>query len=265
MADVLQRIVATKQTEVATGQQQHSINDLQELMAAQSPTRGFHHAIRTRLDDGQTAVIAEVKKASPSKGIIREDFDPAEIARSYKLGDATCLSVLTDEQYFKGRNDYLQQVRDTVDLPLLRKDFMIDPWQIHQSRALGADCVLLIAACLSDAQLDELYHCATELTMDVLLEVHDEAEMTRALNTPATLIGINNRNLKTFETSLETSRRLRSMVSEQHTLVSESGIHVSADIRLLQEMDIHTYLIGESFMRHADPGQQLQKLMSGQV
>jgi len=265
MADVLEKIVATKQTEVAAGKKQHSIADLTELMAAQSAPRGFHQAIRTRLDAGQTAVIAEVKKASPSKGIIREDFVPADIARSYQQGGATCLSVLTDEQYFKGHNDYLSLVRDTVALPVLRKDFMIDPWQIHQSRALGADCVLLIAACLSDEQLHELYHCATELSMDVLLEVHDEAEMSRALNTPATLIGINNRNLKTFETSLETSRRLRGMVSEQHTLVSESGIHVSADIALLQEMGIHTYLIGESFMRHADPGQQLQQLMSGQV
>jgi indole-3-glycerol phosphate synthase len=265
MSNVLERIIATKKDEVAAGTKQHNLGDLFELMAGQSAPRGFHQAIRDRLSAGLTAVIAEVKKASPSKGIIRESFDPVEIARSYQSGDATCLSVLTDEQYFKGHNRYLQQVRDCVALPLLRKDFMIDPWQIHQSRALGADCVLLIAACLSDAQLNELYQCATELGMDVLLEVHDAAEMERALDTPARLIGINNRNLKTFETSLQTSQQLRTMVSDDHTLVSESGIHVSADIRFLQDIGINTYLIGESFMRHADPGHQLQRLMSGQV
>jgi len=265
MSNVLDQIVATKKEEVRKGQAIHQLNDLLELMAAQSAPRGFHQAIRQRLHAGQSAVIAEVKKASPSKGIIRADFDPVQIARSYQQGDATCLSVLTDAQYFKGHNSYLQQVREAVSLPLLRKDFMIDPWQIHESRALGADCVLLIVACLSDGQLAELFAAATELQMDVLMEVHDAEEMQRALNTPATLIGINNRNLKTFDTSLQTSEQLCTMVPEDCTLVSESGIHVSADINYLQGIGINTYLIGESFMRHSDPGQQLHKLMSGQV
>ncbi len=265
MKNVLDEIMATKKVEVAAGKLQQSIADFESLIKQQSACRGFYSAIKNRVSEGGNAVIAEVKKASPSKGIIRADFNPVEIALSYQQGAATCLSVLTDQDYFKGSDAYLQQVRDEVELPLLRKDFMLDPWQIYQSRALGADCVLLIVACLDDEQLKELSGVAESLGMDVLMEVHDKDEMIRALATSAQLIGINNRNLKTFETSLTTSQELQAMVGEDRIVVSESGIHTSADINFLQNEGIHTFLIGESFMRHADPGLQLQQLMQGKV
>ncbi len=265
--NVLDQIVATKQAEVAAGKKQQSISDFRKLIAQQTPCRGFYHAIQNQLLKGETAVIAEVKKASPSKGIIRADFDPVEIAQSYLKGGATCLSVLTDKDYFKGSDTYLQQIRQVVGLPVLRKDFMLDPWQIYQSRALGADCVLLIVACLTDELLLELNDLAEDLGMDVLMEVHDEGEMQRALATPAKLIGINNRNLKTFDTSLKTSQDLRTMVDTDsgRIVVSESGIHNSKDISFLQQHNIHTFLIGESLMRHDDPGAQLKQLMLGEV
>ena len=265
MSNVLDQIVATKKQEVAAGKQLHSISDLRTIAAQQTTPRGFFHAIENQVVKGDTAVIAEVKKASPSKGIIREDFNPVVIAQSYLMGGATCLSVLTDSNYFQGSYDYLSQVREVVGLPVLRKDFMIDPWQIFQSRALGADCILLIVACLTDELLIELNDLAMDLGMDVLMEVHDEEEMNRALATSAQLIGINNRNLKTFETSLSTSQNLRKMVDEKRIVVSESGIHTSEDIKFLQQQDIHSFLIGESLMRHNNPGEQLQKLMTGQV
>ena len=265
--NVLDQIVATKLAEVSAGKQQQSISDFRKLIAQQTPCRGFYHAIENQVLKGDTAVIAEVKKASPSKGVIRADFDPVTIAQSYLKGGATCLSVLTDQQYFKGSDAYLKQIRQVVGLPILRKDFMLDPWQIYQSRALGADCVLLIVACLTDELLLELSDLATDLGMDVLVEVHDEVEMQRALATPAQLIGINNRNLKTFETSLTTSQKLRTMVDDEQDriVVSESGIHSSGDIKFLQQHDIHAFLIGESLMRHDDPGAQLKLLMHGQV
>ena len=264
---ILDQIMATKQAEVAAGKQQQSISDFRKLIAQQTPCRGFYHAIENQVLKGEAAVIAEVKKASPSKGIIRADFDPVEIAQSYLQGGATCLSVLTDQQYFKGNDTYLQQVREVVGLPVLRKDFMLDPWQIYQSRALGADCVLLIVACLTDELLFELNDLAEDLGLDVLMEVHDEGEMQRALATPAKLIGINNRNLKTFETSLTTSQDLRTMldIDQDRIVVSESGIHNSQDIKFLQQHNIHSFLIGESLMRHDDPGGQLKQLMLGKV
>ncbi len=267
MNNVLDKIIATKQAEVAAGKQQHSIADFRKMIAQQQPCRGFFYAIENQVIKGETAVIAEVKKASPSKGIIRADFDPVDIAQSYLKGGATCLSVLTDETYFQGSDAFLTAVRQKVGLPVLRKDFMIDPWQVFQSRALGADCVLLIAACLSDELLLELYDVAETLGMDVLMEVHDAEEMQRALATPAKLIGINNRNLNTFETSLSTSEKLSQMVDTEggRIVVSESGIHTSADIKFLQQQDIHAFLIGESLMRHADPGIRLQQLMAGEV
>jgi indole-3-glycerol phosphate synthase len=265
MANVLDKIVATKQAEVAAGQQHHSVADFKAQIELQEPPRGFVDAIENTVKNRQSAVIAEVKKASPSKGIIRSDFDPVQIANSYQQGGATCLSVLTDVEYFKGSEDYLTQVKATVDLPILRKDFMVDEWQIYQSRAMGADCVLLIVACLDDEKLHSLFSLAKKLGMDVLVEVHDEAEMRRALQTEAKLIGINNRNLKTFETSLKTSQRLRKMVDDSRILVSESGIHNSADIEFLQQQQIHTFLIGESLMRHVEPGEQLVKLLNGEV
>ncbi len=265
MTNILDQIIATKHQEVAAGKAAQSISDFRRAIEQQTPCRGFFHAIENQVIKGETAVIAEVKKASPSKGIIRPDFEPVAIAESYLKGGATCLSVLTDEQYFKGSNDYLQAVRKVVGLPVLRKDFMIDSWQIYQSRALGADCVLLIMACLDDEKLVELHDLAGDLGMDVLVEVHDEAEMERALATTAKLIGINNRNLKTFETSLTTSENLVKMVDAERIVVSESGIHHSADIEFLQQSNIHAYLIGESFMRHDNPGEQLHRLISGQV
>ncbi|GJM06036.1 MAG: indole-3-glycerol phosphate synthase [marine bacterium B5-7] len=265
MSNVLDKIVATKKAEVSAGKLKSTLADLDRSIQQQTACRGFYSAIKNRIAQGESAVIAEVKKASPSKGIIRPDFQPIEIAKSYLKGGATCLSVLTDQDYFKGCDAYLQQVRDEVELPLLRKDFMIDPWQIYQSRALGADCVLLIAACLGDGQLIELSAVAEELGMDVLLEVHDAEEMERALATSAKLIGINNRNLKTFETSLITSQQLKARVEGDRIVVSESGIHTSADIKFLQNEGINTFLIGESFMRHPEPGVQLQRLMSGAV
>ncbi len=265
MANVLDKIMATKAAEVSQGKKQFSIADFEEKINQQEPPRGFIKAIAEKIAGNQSAVIAEVKKASPSKGIIRPDFDPVQIARSYLQGGACCLSVLTDVEYFKGSEAYLRQVKNVVDLPILRKDFMLDPWQIYESRAMGADCVLLIVACLDDEALHELYALAKKLGMDVLVEVHDEAEMNRALHTDARLIGVNNRNLKTFETSLETSKHLRSQVDDSRIIVSESGIHSSADIEYLQQQDIHTFLIGESLMRHADPGAQLMKLLKGDV
>ncbi len=267
--NVLEKIIATKRQEVAIGKQTQSFDDFRKLIDQQMPCRGFIRAIDKKLQQAEPAVIAEVKKASPSKGIIRADFNPIEIAQSYQDGGATCLSVLTDQQYFKGSDDYLQQVHQSVDLPILRKDFMIDAWQIFQSKALGADCVLLIVACLDDDNLMKLYDLAVGLGMDVLMEVHDLPELHRALATPARLIGINNRNLKTFETSLDTSLRLKKVIDNHpepsRIVVSESGIHNSADIEFLTGQGINTFLIGESFMRHANPGQQLQKMMRGEV
>ncbi|WP_223787532.1 indole-3-glycerol phosphate synthase TrpC [Marinicella meishanensis] len=267
--NVLDRIVATKREEVAAGKQQQTLADLAALIAQQEPPRGFAQALESRLQSGQMAVIAEAKKASPSKGVIRADFDPVAIARSYQRGGAACLSVLTDEQYFQGHDDYLRAVKQAVSLPILRKDFMIDPWQIHQSRAMGADCVLLIVACLDDDTLHELYQLALELGMDVLMEVHDEAELQRAMQTQCRLLGINNRNLKTFDTSLETSARLRQIIGQTanfpHTVISESGIHTSVDVQFLQGHDIGAFLIGESLMRHADPGDGLKRLLSDQA
>lgn len=265
MSNILDQIIATKFDEIKVGKESQSIDDFNRIIEQQSTCRGFYYAIENQIDKGDTAVIAEVKKASPSKGIIRPDFNPVEIAQSYLRGGATCLSVLTDEQYFKGSNQYLKDVKGVVGLPILRKDFMVDAWQIYQSRALGADCVLLIVACLDDEKLNELHDLASDLGMDVLVEVHDEEETSRALNTSAKLIGINNRNLKTFETSLTTSEKLIQMVDDERIVVSESGIHVSADIEFLQKQNINTYLIGESFMRHDDPGSQLQDLLNGDV
>ncbi len=269
-ANILDRIIATKMTEVAEGKKALPQNELAAKIKDMPACRGFIASIEKKLNNKQAAVIAEVKKASPSKGVIRDHFVPSELALSYEKGGAACLSVLTDRQYFQGHDDYLLQARSAVSLPVLRKDFMVDPWHIYHSKALGADCILLIVAALDDALLHELTDLSHELGLDVLMEVHDENEMERALKTPARLIGINNRNLKTFETSLKTSERLTKLVAHDtkdnsRIVVSESGIHHSADIQYLQNNDINTFLIGESFMRHDDPGAQLQKLITGQV
>ncbi|CAG0910822.1 unnamed protein product [Cyprideis torosa] len=209
---------------------------------------------------GESAVIAEVKKASPSKGLLRDPFQPAEIAASYEAGGAACLSVLTDRDFFQGSEEYLQQARAACNLPVIRKDFIIDPYQVYEARTIGADCILLIAAALDDTQLRELADLAHELGMDVLLEVHDSEEMARAVASGLKMIGVNNRNLRTFETSLQTTLDLQVQVPEGSLLVTESGIHTAADVALMREAGINAFLVGEAFMRAADPGAALKAL-----
>jgi len=223
--------------------------------------RDFYQAIKNKIDNNETAVIAEVKKASPSKGLIAKNFNPETAAKSYEKAGAACLSVLTDEQYFQGKNNYLQQARAAVNIPVLRKDFIIDAWQVYESRQLGADCILLIVAALADPQLFELTVLANELGMEVLMEVHDADELQRALNTPARLIGINNRNLRTFVTDLETSIVLSKGIPTDRIVISESGIHSAENIKMLQEHGINTFLIGEAFMRKDDPGAELSRFL----
>ena len=260
MSDILNRILARKAEEIAA---RNAITPLAELAARCAelpPTRGFVAAIEMKIEAGQPAVIAEVKKASPSQGVIRADFDPAAIARSYAHAGAACLSVLTDADFFHGSEAYLQQARAACDLPVLRKDFTIDAYQVYVARAIGADCILLIAAALDDAALLELALLAAELELDVLLEVHDEEELDRALDIPVPLIGVNNRNLRTFTTSLDTTLRLRASVGAERLLVSESGIHAPADVARLREAGVDAFLVGEAFMRAPDPGVELARL-----
>ncbi|HSG90440.1 MAG TPA: indole-3-glycerol phosphate synthase TrpC [Pseudomonadales bacterium] len=261
--DVLARILATKAREVAARRSAESLASIRARALEAPPTRGFTAAIRDHLHaGGMAAVIAEVKKASPSKGLIRPDFDPAAIARAYAAGGATCLSVLTDRDYFQGDEAYLEAARAACTLPVLRKDFMIDPWQIWESRALGADCVLLIVAALDDARLAELSDTAGEAGLDVLVEVHDGAELDRALTLPTPLIGINNRDLRTFETSLATSETLHARMPQGRITVAESGIHARADVERLRAAGIGAFLVGEAFMRAADPGDALARLFA---
>ena len=227
-------------------------------------TRDFEGALRTKIAAGQAAVIAEVKKASPSKGLLREDFIPADIAQSYAFGDghtsAACLSVLTDQQYFQGSTDYLKQARASCDLPVLRKDFMVDVFQIYESRAMGADCILLIAACLNDAQMADFETVAQALGMAVLVEVHDAQELERALKLKTPLLGVNNRNLRTFEVSLDTTLSLMAELPPQKLLITESGIATREDVLRLRQAGVHAFLVGEAFMRAPEPGQALAEL-----
>ncbi len=256
---ILQRILQRKAEQVDAGKLLVSIKDL----AAQSkhcvPSRGFERSLRQALQNGP-AVIAEVKKASPSAGVIRENFQPDAIARSYESAGAACLSVLTDKDFFQGEASHLQQARAACLLPVLRKDFIIDPWQVLESRVMGADCILLIVAALEESKLQDLLALAKESGMDVLLEVHDEAEMERALRLDHDLIGVNNRNLNTFETSLATSERLKKMLSGEQLLVTESGIKTADDVKRMQACRINTFLVGEAFMREDDPGQALKRM-----
>jgi indole-3-glycerol phosphate synthase len=256
---VLKRILERKAEEVAIGKS--AIPQAEMLARARQcpPARGFERALRTALENGP-AVIAEIKKASPSAGVIREDFQPASIAQSYAAGGAACLSVLTDRDFFQGDASYLRQARAACSLPVLRKDFIIDPWQIPESRAMGADCILLIASALEQAQMQDLLGLATAAGMDVLVEVHDEMEMERALQLEHDLIGVNNRNLNTFETSLSTSERLKEMLPGGQLLVTESGIRDTADVQRMRNSGIHTFLVGEAFMREADPGAALKRM-----
>ncbi|CAA6824889.1 MAG: Indole-3-glycerol phosphate synthase (EC [uncultured Thiotrichaceae bacterium] len=259
-ADILEKILQTKQQEIATRSQSTSIEVLRERAAEAASVRGFLSALQRKIANNEPAVIAEVKKASPSKGIIRADFHPAAIAASYEKGGAACLSVLTDADYFQGHEDYLQTARKACSLPVIRKDFIIDPYQVYEARAIDADCILLIVSALSDEKLRGLYDLTIELGMDVLIEVHDREELERILPLNAPLIGINNRNLRTFDTSLQTSIDLLPLVPEDTLLVTESGIHTQNDVQQMREHNINAFLVGEAFMRAEQPGDALYQL-----
>lgn len=262
-SDILEKILATKREEIALGKTM--LTEVQWLSKAArlEPARGFFAAMRQTVQQGKPAVIAEVKRASPSKGLLRDPFDPAEIAKSYAEHGATCLSVLTDIQYFKGAPHYLDMARQASGLPAIRKDFIIDTYQVVQARGLGADAILLIVSALDLPQLLELEACAHELGMDVLVEVHDAPEMDIALQMKTRLVGVNNRNLRTFDVSLQTTLDLKQMVSPEHLLVTESGIAARADVELMRTNGIHAFLVGEAFMRAPSPGQALETLFSG--
>jgi indole-3-glycerol phosphate synthase len=260
--DILLKIIRRKREEIADRLSVCSIDELQALIPQASQPRGFADAIAAKLAAGEPGVIAEIKKASPSKGVLREDFRPAEIARSYAKGGAACLSVLTDIDFFQGSDQYLQQARNACDLPVIRKDFIIDPYQVYEARVIGADCILLIAACLDDCQLKALNDLAHRLGMDVLIEVHDAQELQRALQVENRLIGINNRNLRTFEVSLDTTLGLLSMVASDRILVTESGILTTKDVALMRSHQVEAFLVGEAFMRADDPGAKLAQLFA---
>ncbi|MBS0390542.1 MAG: indole-3-glycerol phosphate synthase TrpC [Proteobacteria bacterium] len=266
MNDILEKICAVKREEVAAAQKKLPLADMRRDAESRVLTRDFVGSMRTKITAGQAAVIAEIKKASPSKGVIRADFIPADIAQSYAEGDgkvsAACLSVLTDRQFFQGQPDYLKQARASCPLPVLRKDFMVDAYQIYESRAMGADCVLLIAACLEDGLMAEMEQIAHGLDMAVLVEVHDGRELERALRLKTPLVGINNRNLRSFEVSLQTTLELRKDVPADRLLVTESGILAPDDVRLMRDAGVNAFLVGEAFMRAKDPGQALAKLFA---
>ena len=260
MSDILDKIVAVKHQEVAAAQKRKPLDVVRADAESRILTRDFVGAMRAKIAAGLPAVIAEVKKASPSKGVLRADFIPADIAQSYAEFGAACLSVLTDVQFFQGSVDYLKQARASCQLPVLRKDFMVDAYQIYESRAMGADAVLLIAACLDDAQMRDFEAIARGLDMAVLVEVHDQAELERALKLKTPLIGINNRNLKTFEVSLDTTLALRSMVGAERIVVTESGIQTRDDVLRMGAAGVSAFLVGEAFMRADEPGQALAQL-----
>ncbi len=260
MANILDTIIATKFEEIKASQKIKSLDQLQDEVRNISQPRGFIKAIETQRSKNKAAVIAEIKKASPSKGVIRENFNPKEIAISYEKGGATCLSVLTDQQYFKGHTNYLKEARAACSLPVLRKDFMVDPYQIYEARAMGADCVLLIVAALPFDIMQELEEITHSLGMNVLVEVHNQEELDSALQLKTPLLGINNRNLKTFDVSLTTTFDLIKNISSDKIIVTESGIFTSNDVKLMQDHHVNTFLIGEAFMRESDPGHALKTL-----
>jgi len=265
MSDILDKIVATKKVEIAQISKKISLGNQRELALTNNQSnalkpRGFINSINQKIASGKAGVITEIKKASPSKGILRENFNPAEIARSYELHGSACLSVLTDVDYFQGCNAYLQEARAACNIPVLRKDFTIDPYQVYEARAIGADAILLIVACLELNQMKELEACAHELGLDVLVEVHNASELEQALELKTPLLGINNRNLKTFEVTLQTTLSLLSMVPSNKTLVTESGILNRADVQLMRDKQVNAFLVGEAFMRAQDPGVALSEL-----
>ena len=262
MSDVLKKILARKVEEVRERAARLPQPELEARCRDLPDPRGFAEALEAKIAAGRPAVIAEIKKASPSKGVIRADFHPAEIAASYERGGAACLSVLTDIDFFQGADAYLQQARAACSLPVLRKDFTVDPYQVYEARALGADCILLIVAALDDAALLDLTLLAAELDLDVLVEAHDGAELERALDLPAKLIGINNRDLRSFALSLDTTLGLRSRVPQDRVLVTESGILAPPDVALMRSNDVHAFLVGEAFMRASDPGTELARLFA---
>jgi indole-3-glycerol phosphate synthase len=266
MSDILNKIVAVKHEEIAAAKKRVPFDAMRADAESRVLTRDFEGALRRKIAAGQAAVIAEIKKASPSKGVLREDFIPADIAQSYAEGDGTisaaCLSVLTDRQFFQGRVDYLKQARASCELPVLRKDFLVDPYQVYESRAMGADCILLIAACLDDAQMAELEAIARSLDMAVLVEVHDRDELQRALKLKTPLVGINNRNLRTFEVSLQTTLGMLADMPGDRLLVAESGILNRADVKTMRDAGVHAFLVGEAFMRAPDPGLALAELFA---
>jgi indole-3-glycerol phosphate synthase len=263
VSDILDRIVAVKREEIIAGRARRSLASWRSEAEARRDVRGFEAALRARIAAGHAGVIAEVKKASPSKGVLREHFVPAEIAASYAAHGAACLSVLTDERFFQGSAAYLQEAREACALPALRKDFMVDEFQVFEARALGADAILLIAACLSDSEMTDLEACALALGMDVLVEVHDGDELDRALRLQTPLLGINNRNLRTFEVSLDTTLGLLPRVPADRLLVTESGILGRADVQRMRAAGVHAFLVGEAFMRAPVPGVALAELMAG--
>lgn len=257
---ILKKIIDRKWQEVKEHSARISINELQSQAKSQDACRGFKMALEAKIANGQAAVITEIKKASPSKGVLREHFVPCEIAKSYEDGGAACLSVLTDVDFFQGADEYLVQARAACSIPVLRKDFMVDPYQIVEARAMGADCILLIVSALEDKQMKELDDCARELGMDVLVEIHDEAEFERALKLPSPLLGINNRNLHTFEVTLDTTYNLLDRIPKDTLLVTESGIMGGQDVQAMRDKNVHSFLVGETFMRAEDPGAQLKEL-----
>ena len=260
MSDILNTILARKAEEIAERSARTPLAEVIARANDASPVRGFADALHERIVTGDAAVIAEIKKASSSKRVIRPDFRPGEIAMSYEFGGAACLSVLTDVDFFQGADLYMQQAREACTLPVLRKDFTIDPYQVYEARALGADCILLIVAALDDVQLVELSGLAMQLEMDVLVEVHDIDELERALQVPVPLIGINNRNLRTFEVSLDTTLAMKDAVPKDRLLVTESGIVVADDIARMRAAGVHAFLVGETFMRADEPGEALRQL-----
>lgn len=260
MSDILPKILARKAEEIAERSARLSLRELRHQTQNLPPPRPFLSHLERTIARGRPAVIAEIKRASPSKGLLRDPFRPADIARSYAAAGACCLSVLTDRDFFQGSEDYLKEARAACELPVLRKDFIIDPYQVYEARLIGADCILLIVAALDDARLLELERLAVDLDLDVLVEVHDAEELQRALAIGATLIGVNNRNLRTFETRLDTTLDLLPRIPAGHTVVTESGIHTPADVALMREHGIHAFLVGEAFMRAPDPGAKLAEL-----
>ncbi len=260
--DILKKIVARKVEEIAERSSKVSIDALKAQLDGASPPRGFVAAIKAKITAGQAGVIAEIKKASPSKGVMRENFIPEQIAKSYEKGGAACLSVLTDVDFFQGGDEYLKQARAACSLPVIRKDFIIDPYQVVEARVMGADCILLIAACLEDEQMKSLAELANSLGMDVLIEVHDEEELQRSLPLNQALVGINNRNLRTFEVSLDTTLRMLEQIPADRIVVTESGIHSPEDVKLMREHSVNAFLVGEAFMRAEEPGERLAELFS---